>query len=60
LGAAFRIVYIYGPYFDKKPLWDYLSCSGFLESQNVILGEDMNFTLSLKEWERNPKKNSLE
>jgi exonuclease III len=61
LSSSFRIVNIYGPYADKRPFWEGLSNSGILRASNVIIGGDINFTLSLKEfWGKHPRRYMLE
>jgi hypothetical protein len=54
--CSFRIINLYGLYVDRIPFWNDLSNNGFLSLQNLILGGDFNFTLSLKEvWGEHPR-----
>jgi exonuclease III len=61
LDSSFRIINIYGPYTDKRPFLEGLSNYGILQAPNVVIGGDLNFTLSLKEvWGKHPKRDLLE
>ena len=48
-GISFTMYNVYGPYLDRKGFWEAFFSSGLLESRNVILGGDLNLTLSKKE-----------
>jgi hypothetical protein len=37
------------PYKDREPFWQQLSDSGLLCEDNLIIGGDLNFTLSARE-----------
>jgi len=59
--SSFEIINIYDPYVDKCPFWEGLSESWLIQAQNVIIGEDLNFTLSLKEvCGRHPRRDLIE
>jgi hypothetical protein len=61
MSSSFRVVNVYGTYVDKFYFGDGLSESGTLKSSNVNIGEDLNFTLSLREvWGRHYKRGPLE
>jgi hypothetical protein len=61
LDAFFNFVNLYGPYVDKKPLWESLDSFKVLSTENLILGGELNFTLSLQEvWCAHPHRNPLE
>jgi len=49
LNCPFRIINLYGPYENKINFWNGVTNLGVLNSHNIILGGDLNFTLSLKE-----------
>ena len=46
---SLRIVNIYGPYNQKQDFWDRVKASGILNYHKIIMGEDLNFTLSAEE-----------
>ena len=48
-GISFAMYNVYGPYQDRKGFWEAFFSSGFLESRNVILGGDLNLTISEEE-----------
>jgi hypothetical protein len=43
------IINFYGPYSQRQAFWDRVSQEGVLSSPSVILGGDLNFTLSVVE-----------
>ena len=45
-----KIINIYGPFRDREGFWDQLADSGLLRDGHVILGGDLKFTLSTKEF----------
>jgi hypothetical protein len=49
LYLAFSVVNIYGSYFDCTPFWEKLIYAGVLLDPHLIVGGDLNFTLSLRE-----------
>ena len=40
---------VYRPYQNKEVLWDKIQHEGILKKKNIILGGDLNFTLSARE-----------
>ena len=48
-GKKYMILNVYGPFYDRKTFWEKLKDSGALEFQNLILGGDLNLTLSSNE-----------
>ena len=48
-GKIYVIYDVYGPYQNRKVFWKYFFSSGLLEPKNMILGGDLNLTLSEKE-----------
>jgi exonuclease III len=48
LNSSLKICNVYGPYANRIPFCDHLSTLDFLNSGNIILGGDLNFTVSLK------------
>ena len=56
LDLDLTIMNVYAPYKNRDCFWDSLSASDLLNSQNLILARDLNFTLSLAEiWGHNAK-----
>ena len=54
LDLYLSILNVYAPYKNKYLFWDSLSASGLLNSQNLILVGDLNFSMSPSEiWEQN-------
>ena len=49
LGKSFAMYNVYWPYLERKGFWEENFISGLIEERNVILGEDLNLTLSEKE-----------
>jgi hypothetical protein len=53
---AFFVVNIYGLYYDRDPFWEELSSLGVFFDAFLVVGGDLNFTLSLCEvWGVNPR-----
>jgi len=48
LNFPFRIINIYGPYANRVNFWNRVSNPGVINTQNIILGGDLNFNFSLK------------
>ena len=48
-GESFSFYNVYGPYMNKKGFWEAFFSLGLLETKNVILGGDLNLTLSKNE-----------
>jgi len=44
-----RNIHYYGPYRDREILWDKVKESGTLLDRNIIIGGNLNLTLSLAE-----------
>ena len=54
------ILNVYGPFYDRKKFWENLKDFGALEVQNLILGGDLNLTMSSSEvWGKNARADSL-
>ena len=49
IGTDFALYNVYGAYQDKKGFGESFFTSGMLETRNIILGGDLNLTLSEKE-----------
>jgi exonuclease III len=47
--TPFKIFNCYAPYKEHEPFWKELFDSGFLHEDNIIIGGDLNFTLSANE-----------
>ena len=45
-GNIFTFLNIYGPFYDKKRFWEKLSLEGALNQPNIIVGEELNLTIS--------------
>jgi hypothetical protein len=48
LNTSFKLINLYVPYVDRLKFWEGLSGSGNLNATNIILGGDLNFSLSLQ------------
>lgn len=44
-----KLINCYGPYSDRKDFWEDLKGSGLLYQSDIIIGEDLNFTISQRE-----------
>jgi hypothetical protein len=49
LNIRLNLVNCYGPYGDRQVFWDRIKRDGMLKYQNLILGGDLNFTISNRE-----------
>ena len=59
-GMDFSFLNVYGPFYDRKILWEKFSLVGALNQPNVILGEDINLTLATGEvWGKNARQDAL-
>jgi hypothetical protein len=47
--STFKLLNCYAPYKDREPFWKTLFDSGLLHEDNLIIGGDLNFTLSANE-----------
>jgi len=57
---AFSVVGIYGLYADRVPFWEDLKNVGAFSGPFLVVGGDLNFSLSLQEvWGENPKEYQL-
>jgi hypothetical protein len=55
LNSIFRVINVCGPYTKITPFWEGLCASSVVEVSNIILGGDLNFTLSIREvWGAHP------
>ena len=48
-GKCFVMYNVYGPYHDQKGLWEEFFTFGLTKARNVILGGDLNLSLTKKE-----------
>jgi hypothetical protein len=56
LDFSFSVINIYGPYSDRVSFWEELKLAGVFSDPLLIVGGDLNFTLSLREiWGPNPR-----
>jgi hypothetical protein len=61
MSFSFRVINLYDRYSEKKYFWEGLFESQILSSSNIILGGDLNFTLSLHEfWGAHPHRDPME
>ena len=44
-----KILNCYGPYLDRIPFWNRIQSGGLLRERDLIIGGDLNFTLSARE-----------
>jgi hypothetical protein len=49
LKFSFKVINLYRPYSERISFWDSLAHSGVFLGDNVVLGGDLNFTVSSKE-----------
>jgi len=47
--TSFKLLNYYGPYNNREAFWEKLFESGILHEENLILGGDLNLTLSTQE-----------
>jgi hypothetical protein len=56
LRIILNVLNVYGPYTDIIPFWENLFVFGALDDSHILLGGDMNLTLSLREvWGASPQ-----
>ena len=48
-GKRFMILNVYGPFYDRKTFWERLEGFGAMEFQDLILGGNLNLTLTNNE-----------
>jgi hypothetical protein len=61
LSCPLSVLKFYGPYTDRLPFWESLGRSDLLKESNMVLGRDLNFTLSLREvWGSRPRQDPQE
>ena len=59
-GIIFTFLNVYGPFYDKKVYWEKLKLEGALNQPNIIIGGDLNLTISAGEyWGENARQDSL-
>ena len=44
-----KVVNCYGPYQNRLPFWNQVKAGGLLQEKGLILGGDLNFTVSARE-----------
>lgn len=49
LGLNFRIINVYAPYHNRVEFWNHLLQLSLMNSNNLILGGDLNFTIGHEE-----------
>lgn len=49
LGRNFRIINVYTPYHNRVEFWNHLKQLSLMNSNNLILGGDLNFTIGHEE-----------
>jgi hypothetical protein len=49
LNKTLKLVNCYGPYGDIQLFWDFVKMDGLLKDHDLLLGGDLNFTLSTRE-----------
>eukprot|EP00253_Pinus_taeda_P017589 PITA_17589 len=51
MGTEIRMINIYGPYHHRENLWERILAANIFQSDNIILGGDLNFSLGYsKSW----------
>jgi hypothetical protein len=56
LNKRLKLVNCYGPYGNRHDFWDRVKKDGILKEHNLILGGDLNFTISTREvWGSSPR-----
>jgi exonuclease III len=48
INFSFTLVNVYGPYADRIPYWEDLKTAGAFNDPLIVVGGDMNFSLSLR------------
>lgn len=60
LGTKIRMVNIYGPYHRRENFWERILEANIFQSDNIILGGDLNFSLGyLESWGHHPQADPL-
>jgi hypothetical protein len=61
LSYCFKVINLYGPYAEQPSFWEGLISSSLMGGSNLIVGGDLNFMLSLREfWGESPHKDPQE
>jgi hypothetical protein len=56
-----KLINCYGPYADRQSFWNTIKNDGILKESNLILGNDLNFTISAREtWGNNARSDPLD
>ena len=59
-GINFTLLNVYSPFYERKTFWEKIKAEGVLNQPNVILGGDLNLTLTAGEsWGENSRQDSL-
>ena len=59
-GTEFTILNVYGSFYNRKYFWEKIRHTGAMDKEKVILGGDLNLTLTMGEvWGENAKKDAL-
>jgi hypothetical protein len=60
INKKLKLLNCYGPYAERQSFWDNLKKDGILKESNLILGGDLNFTVSTREiWGINARSDPL-
>ena len=59
-GLNFTLLNVYSPFYERKTFWEKIKAEGVLNQPNVILGGDLNLTLTAREsWGENTRQGSI-
>ena len=60
IGLNFSLINVYSPFYERKTYWEKIKAEGVLNQPNVILGGDLNLTLTAGEsWGEKARQDSL-
>ena len=59
-GINFSLINVYSPFYERNTYWEKIKVEGVLNKPNVILGGDLNLTLTAGEsWGENTRQDSI-
>ena len=59
-GLNFTLINVYSPFYERKNFWEKIKAEGVFNQPNVILGGDLNLTLTAREsWGEKARQDSL-